>query len=430
MKTKHTVIATCIATLFFSGAVFAKDSWNYHENEWNSVKSYGKVAIAQDSVEQWGPWEDFAEPAAGLIAPASLLGFAKNEPYRNNPDVNPTPQPSGCAAGAWCGYAIFKNSQQNEYSMYYSEGSKHHSNPWTAALFTLMPTPDDPSITAGDGRGPGSIFWELTSLGTTQPTFSDAGAAIPADFGGGYWFLGDDGLHHYHTDQYLVEANGVSHNVFSTEARNTFGYGAFTDAITGHFYKFGPKKWDVVWVPSNPEVAIGNFERMAEYVYGEERSFSSYSQDSTRGYYVAGIATPEAYLSTQRAGNVNATYVGGSFDGQQQGTVRINVQFGSATWDGTWNGSLDFKASGNIAGANIASNSISAANRYDNATYSGFVQGTFYGQQAGSIGGVSSVTKTPAVPSGEMARMVQQQPQTQTAIFLVNKVPTATSTPK
>jgi hypothetical protein len=65
MKTQRTLIATCIAALFVSSGVMAKDKWEYHEAAWDNTKSYGNVSIGRDSVQQWGPWEDFVQPAAG-----------------------------------------------------------------------------------------------------------------------------------------------------------------------------------------------------------------------------------------------------------------------------------------------------------------------------------------------------------------------------
>ena len=75
---------------------------------------------------------------------------------------------------------------------------------------------------------------------------------------------------------------------------------------------------------------------------------------------------------------------------------------------------MNFNASGNINGANLASTSVSATPMLNNnnVSYSGSVNGTFYGQQAGSIGGVSNVSKA----------VNNQIVQTQNAVFLVNKV--------
>lgn len=59
--------------------------------------------------------------------------------------------------------------------------------------------------------------------------------------------------------------------------------------------------------------------------------------------------------------------------------------------DGVVLGQVDFNASGTISGANIQSTSVSTL---DYATVSGSVQGSFLGQQAGSIGGVHDIVKS------------------------------------
>lgn len=473
MKTKRTIIAACIATLFLSGTVFAKDTWEYHESGWNNVKSYGKVVVAQDSVNQWGPWEDFVEPAAGAPAPVAMPGMSGSDQYRNNPDIIIIPEDKGCAAGAWCGYAIFKNSTKTSYDGWYSSFSSEREGyapkKYSPALFTLWLNADELPIP--EGGVPGNASWSVDPLSSVTPTFDTSGLPIPVYFGGGTysqaqwkWIFGrlvltlpagalfdnrDDSLHHFVTgnpeiESFLVPMNsdsayvtGFSHNPKATEAAWSTGYGPFEKAITGQtvFVQDG-KKWRPVWLAADPQVAVGEFGRTT--VETQEAAVEAYARGydciecmpttttttTTGGYYVAGVATPAAYLAAQQAGNVTATYFGGSYDGSSQGTVMINVQFGASTWNGQWNGAMDFKAAGTITGANIASNSISAASKYDSASYSGFVQGTFYGQQAGSIGGVSSVTRT--VQQADTRTMVQTpQTQTQNAIFLVNKVPTA-----
>lgn len=413
MKTKRTVIAACIATLFISGTVFAKDKWDYHESGWSNVHSYGKVVVAQDSVNQWGPWEDFVEPAAGAPSPVAMPGMSGSDPYRNNPVVVVT-KGEGCAAGTWCGYAIYRNSSTGGQEILTRSYYKP-SDPWSAGLFALTPTPDNPSITAGSGRGEGNVFWRVTPLGATDPTFSDSGASIPADFGGGYGWYRDDGLHHFHawtgneTDSgwESSSATGFSHNWLSSEATSEVGYGWFALAVKG----------------ADKEVAVGTFEReVATYTSGnEEYRYWDESTARTNGYYVAGVATPQAYLADQQARDIRAYYAGGSFDGSSQGKVLIQVQFAPATWQGQWTGAMNFKAEGNISGANISSNSVSALYSGSSSSYAGSVQGTFYGQQAGSIGGVSTVTKTYTPPVD--ARIAQMpSTQTQTAVFLVNKV--------
>lgn len=430
MKTKRTIIAACIATLFISGTVFAKDSWEYHESGWNNVKSYGKVVIAQDSVGQWGPWEDFVEPAAGAPAPVAMPGMSGGDQYRNNPDIIIIPEDKGCASGAWCGYAIFKDSTKIkqiggwDYRSMSYEGDGYSFKKYSPALFTLMLTPDGVLPNNKWWGTSGTASWSLDPLnGADAPNFADSGSPQAVKF---YEYL-----NHFHEQgEGSSTIDGVSHGPnWSGEAAAMFAtYGGdryFDKAITGTQYKVGEEKYVVyydwwgkphygwrdvyVTLKADPDVAIGQFERsVVSYTSGGDRQ-TMQTTTTTTGYYVAGIATPQSYLDSQRAGNVTANYVGGSFDGSQQGKVDITVKFAPGTWSGNWsqNGDFNFSAAGNVNGANISGAVVNTR------SMTGTVNGTFYGQQAGSIGGVSDVTKTTNCGT-----------QTQAAIFLVNKAPT------
>lgn len=430
MKTRQTIIATSIAALLVSGSVFAKE---LHEDKWNNVKSYGNVLLSDDSVDNWGPWSDFVEPAAGAPSPVQMPGSSGSDPYKKTPDV----LTQGCAAGDWCGYAVFKDA--NSDSSYHDYGRSNYSKkPLSAGLFTLTLTPEDSTVTAGSGKGSGTAFWRLTSIDTSViPNFSDSGTNIPVYFGGER----DNGLHHFHTEYVekmmlafsgdTATASGFSHNIWSREAQNEVGYGPFELATSAIYLDTEKHR-----LASNDEVAIGRFSRQVEsYTSGEEtmlRDSGGWSSTQTDGYYVAGIATPQAYLAGQQAQNIRASYWGGSYDGSKQGVVNINVQFGSGDWQGTWystgKGSFGFEAAGKINGANISADS-SGLVQQKGATLTGYVQGTFYGQTAGSIGGVSSVTRTPTVQPSVDARVASAMPQTQTAIFLVNKTFSSSNTP-
>jgi len=429
MKTRQTIIAAAVAALLVSSTAFAKE---LHEDKWNHVKSYGNVLLTDDSVENWGPWSDFVEPAAGAPSPVQMPGSSGSDPYKNIPDV----LTQGCAAGDWCGYAIFRDKSKEsggDYpSVYAREGIKHRT-PMNAGLFSLSFVAD-PSITAGSGQGEGTVFWRLTSLDTlVAPNFTDSGTPIPVYFGG----RRDDGLHHFRTVEPEYEAfmlsgtsdtssaSGFSHSKRSYEAeRGLGGRGPFEMAVSARYYDA-----DNGWT-KNDEVAVGKFMRQVEtYTSGEEVRYydgGSYSSTSTDGYYVVGIATPQSYLASQRAGDVTAFYRGGSFNGTSQGCVEIKVQFGTGTWNGSWSpmgkGTFGFDASGTISGSKINSDSITS--RQGIATASSYVQGTFFGQTAGSIGGVSSVTLT----TNNEARSLM--PATQTALFLVNKGVSYNNTPK
>ncbi|MGB4062268.1 MAG: hypothetical protein WBK19_00400 [Azonexus sp.] len=427
MKNNRTIIATCIVALFASSPVFAKESQQFHEDDWSTVRSYGKVLISQDSVDSWGAWTDFVEPAAGgpNVNPAQLLGAGSGDSYRNNPIVTPTTVSDTCAAGSWCGYAIFRDSTttktgHKEKTIY--EGSGY--NKYSSGLFALTLTPDNfPLPKKGS---PGEASWNLESLNPAiTPNFTSSDEQIAVNFGGGL----SNELNHFHTAGWNADpsVSGFSHSGLSIEALLAVGFGKFEEAITGTLYKVGQEPvynrrghfigWQDIYVTlkADPDVAIGTFDRSSveSYTSGEGKGSTTTTTTTTTGYYVAGIATPQAYLDSQRAGNVSATYVGGSFDGSQQGKVIITVNFQPGTWSGNWsnNGSFNFNAAGTVSGANITGNVV------DTKNLQGSVNGTFYGQTAGSIGGASSVQNinTAAV---------------QNAIFLVNKAPTPVSSPK
>lgn len=428
MKTKRTVIAACIATLFISGTVFAKDKWEYHESGWNNVNSYGKVVIAQDSVNQWGPWESFVEPAAGAPSVA-MPGATGSDPYRTIPTT--VVANDVCQSGDWCGYAVFRNYQWNYNYSEDDEGSVY-TRP-LAGLFSLTLTPDDPNaVTVDGGTGEGKVSWRIASLGDTQPIFVNSGAGAPATFGNWYYYGEQGGLHNFYANRDTSTSSG---NINTYDRSYAYGY--------PHDYYY------YYWLPtSNKEVAVGWFGRYVEsYVRGEGEGDYWDNGTQTHGYYVAGIATPQAYLDAQRAGNVIATYSGASYDwwSGTQTPVNMTVDFRNASWSGSWNGGSDgnvytatdskgnqfwygqvgFNASGNISGANIQSTSVSA----NDGAVTGKVQGTFYGQTAGSIGGVSDIVKTKTTYSGNeeyrtaTVTVTQPTPVTapHTAVFLVNK---------
>ncbi|UCV10502.1 transferrin-binding protein-like solute binding protein [Dechloromonas denitrificans] len=460
MSNRKTIIAASIIAILASGSVIAKGN-DLNEDKWGQTRSYGQVFVSDDSVDSWGPWGDFVEPAAGgpIINAISMLGAGSSDSYRNIPALlNPVVANTGCAAGTWCGYAISKTTTNNGYpSVFFfnDEPQPKHKNLYDAALFELTPNRDGNS-------GEGTIAWRLTSLSGTES--ANSGGPLNATFGGGTkspeegktvkvwvqtgkwpwmghfeykyvvtspegakWDNTDESTHHFTASSESkgsqASATGFSQNSKATEASDAV---SATKMWTwfGLIPTYGPRTpfTDAV-LSADEQVAVGEFFRevLAYTSNGQDEMLRrpNYSSTVTEGYYVAGVATPQAYLDSQRAGNVSATYRGGSFDGSRQGYVTVNVDFGQAKWNGSWYGGTDsqamnFNASGNINGANLASTSVSATPMLNNnnVSYSGSVNGTFYGQQAGSIGGVSNVSKA----------VNNQIVQTQNAVFLVNKV--------
>ena len=113
-------------------------------------------------------------------------------------------------------------------------------------------------------------------------------------------------------------------------------------------------------------------------------------------------------------GEVTARYEGYTGNGADypDTDVVINVDFTNATWSGSWNGGetdesdvdrytdsrgidyisgeVGFNASGTIEGINISADTITAN---DSDNISGTVDGSFFGDQAQVLGGVSDITK-------------------------------------
>ena len=418
MKTKQTVIAVCIATLFASGAVMAKEKWEYNEDRWDDTRSYGNVNIDQDSVERWGPWEDFVQPAAGAPSIA-FLGAGAGDPYRNLPQTNRVAD-DVCRAGDWCGYAVFSNYEwkyQYQYDGGEGGGSYYtytQTRPY-AGKFGLTLKPDDPlQVTIDGGEGPGQVSWRLAALaGNADPLLGASHDPMNASFGDWwYYYYYTGGLHNFYAWQQTSDSSAYDYS-------HVYGY-----PHDGYYYWYLPT--------TNKEVAVGYFYR---YIYDYVSGDGAETGRQTYGAYVAGIATPQAYLDAQRAGNVTASYQGNSMDwwGGYQIPVSMTVNFGTASWSGSWNGGKDgsayqatdsfgnkyvygqigFNASGTLSGANIQSTSVTTTD--PGATISGNVQGTFYGQTAGSIGGVHDIVKTrPEVYSAS----------SNVGVFLVDKVQT------
>ena len=43
-----------------------------NKDKYKDVVVYGKVTLEQDSMHEWGPWEQFIQPAAGVPVPPPI----------------------------------------------------------------------------------------------------------------------------------------------------------------------------------------------------------------------------------------------------------------------------------------------------------------------------------------------------------------------
>lgn len=120
------------------------------------------------------------------------------------------------------------------------------------------------------------------------------------------------------------------------------------------------------------------------------------------GYFVTGTTTAQSVLNGLQQVNTQAVYSGNMLN---TGTpVVINVNFGSGTWSGSWNHSTGavtasgsqitgFTASGAVSGASIVSQTLSPG-------LNGTVQGAFFGNNAGTVGGTVDVHNASASDTG------------------------------
>lgn len=385
MKTKNSMIALSVTlALAASHGAWAKEKdWEYHEDKWGQVISYAKTPISNDSASEWGPWSEFMEPAAGPAAP--FIGEAEGDLYR--PYHTPlTPPPSGtpetpfppavdtCPAGMACGYAIYKNFSSGSYGGYgydsscgqYGRCGEHGSgnnggyNGYYPATFTANAAFGDPGP-----WGPWGMFGQKGSLDGSFGLAKLNGSDGPDPL---FNASGDLSGHYYLPNSSWSWLFGPPNG---NASRNDSSGGANIDGK--------------LTTAADGQTANGAFKIYA-YMNGmgwsECWSGCGGSSEGVTGYYIAGYPTLAAYMDTLRAGNVSATYTGNEILGG--GGVVIDVQFGPATWEGTWSGP-NFKAAGTVTGANIQSTSFLTG-----AT-GGQVKGTFYGTTAQALAGVSDV---------------------------------------
>jgi len=115
------------------------------------------------------------------------------------------------------------------------------------------------------------------------------------------------------------------------------------------------------------------------------------------GAFIYGV-TPTLSALQSNIGGITAHYQGGTIYGGQ--IVHINVTLNSGVWDGSWsNGfaptAFAFDANGTISGVNLTSTNLSGENVKGNpTTYTGSVNGAFFGTNAQTVGGVADVTRT------------------------------------
>ncbi len=412
MKTRMTMIAAAVA-LMFASANMASAATKLHEDEWGKINLYGNTTIANDSTDDWGPWKEFVQPAAGAPSVA-LLGGLGGELYRPLPPVASAAQES-CGAGAWCGYAVYTSNLYTYDGGEYGYGHSERNRP-QAGLIELVPSPDDPAeVTVLGGSGTGLMGIKITPMDGSDPLLlmprlneinGQSALGVPVEFGMDTTWVGTrDGLANFYGYEYDSWNGTIDGQDFS---------GQWNTSIGGHNRIWAQGKDTGDQYDVTPYMTMGGNLYVSVYGYVNGDYYQGYfsASDGAEGY-VAGIHTPLSDMAALQAGNVTANYAGytsGYKNTSGQSPVAVSVNFGNGTWSGSWNGGADgnisnatdssgrpyvygqvgLNASGTVSGASFQSTSVSALD----GQVAGSVQGNFYGPQAAGLGGIVNVTKT------------------------------------
>lgn len=158
---------------------------------------------------------------------------------------------------------------------------------------------------------------------------------------------------------------------------------SYPGSLSSLFSKGGTTIYSAKSGTDTINLQVMNYVSGSQVVTGFGSIYDSSTGATVKGFYVAGVPTSASDLSNLVFNNVSASYSGKELSGN---SVNINVNFGTANWNGTWgSGATAWHAAGAVSGGNIQSAAISGYYTGGN------VQGTFYGANAQALAGISDV---------------------------------------
>ncbi|MBA4111692.1 MAG: hypothetical protein C0487_19090 [Leptothrix sp. (in: Bacteria)] len=301
--------------------------------ELNSVKLYGNVTIAQDSVNGWGPWTEFEPPAAGNPPLAQLP--TTPDPYRTLPQaaagsvVVPLPELLGFGA-----------------------------------FYTLITKPGAPDLI--DGPHPINVSGTTITPTTTASWMPDSFQMDIAPITGAYPPPNSMPL----ALQEGVYANTTENGQTSLTLVENPDDPGDAEANQVSFYKF------LSYLRSPEDRAPQVITQLG--VIGRPTSAADMAELKARNF----SGTYTGYSLTN----------GGGFAPM---TMDVNLA-GEGSWSGTWNngvtanGVVGFSVTdGAINGSTF---STTAASKFSPNT-TGSINGGFYGANASALGGVADITQ-------------------------------------
>lgn len=145
--------------------------------------------------------------------------------------------------------------------------------------------------------------------------------------------------------------------------------------------------------------------------------------------FVGGPLTPLADIEQLQTNGIMAGYQGSSAFHKQ--VVDVTVDFSGRRFEGSWRGGnpynnvrpVDFRADGNLVGQHIVADSITGP-----GVTGGTLQGSFFGSQAGAVGGAYEIQVDPGQMNGingarvGIERPIVQEPYGFNDVFSATKV--------
>lgn len=175
---------------------------------------------------------------------------------------------------------------------------------------------------------------------------------------------------------------------------------------------------DVLTVPGSTSELSGSLKRNAAQVpvIAQGLWTSPADQPINGGEYVWGItatANEMQSLISSLGGTTSAVYQGFTMGttNDNEGTVQLNIDFGSATWSGQFNADLNFSASGAVVNSGFVSNAAG----FSSNIASGEVKGGFVNAGNNAIGGYE-VVDTNGIQAADVFNTTLQNPLVQPAL--------------
>lgn len=262
-----------------------------------SVKLYGNVTIAQDSVNNWGPWEQFEAPAAGPVAltpPAFSLEFFRTLPKVKEDGLNQE----------LAGFGTFAVIDQREGS---EEGFQWHNIALTGTAY------NQPAL--------GSLSPQGLQLLTTTA---------------------DESTHLMPDSGKLVQTGDTYSGI------NAQGHLTSLALI--------PSEID----SEKTQASFYQRQIITDYISDGEGNVNEVTRGSIE-VGVIGFKTAESDMSALRANGFQAYYTGQSVSltaGFQ--SMNMSVNFGNSTWQGNFDAAGGISANGSISGNAFNATSINA----------------------------------------------------------------------